>query len=431
MQHALLIKENGESVIVNAEGEELGKSDGEKRLIHILPRLFTPLHLVSKIKLNEVRLTIETNLPFDLMPQGGIKVRRPYPNTRYLVGGSKAMRNGWLIEIPDDLHSFDMTLIWNFEESWEWSRADEHEVKHVVHVTLEPGDFKTYSFDASCWPRGPEWHLEREAGAKYRESAISLLGHHMDEDPRSTTLRDITLMGDLVFTDDLYPGDQFYAGSYMEENLVLPCIPLEHARIDEFQKEQIHERKHVASFKTNADMHKRNYAVDMPPALLLEAIRLTQEIPYDAESTDAGALEKHPAVALLTNWWDKHRPDGQDLDTGFFLLKVRVEDNAEYESGDPEAPESDMNAQSVFQTASANVDGLVLIQFMASWKHFTYDEHGWLQTYAVNGIPQGFSSILKEEVDSGKHDEAWYTLRALDHFPSRFPEAYKRLKKAK
>lgn len=430
MKHALLVKENGESVIVTADGKELGKADGDRHLLHILPRLFTPLHLISAIKLKEVSLTIEADLPFDLMPEGGIKVRRPYPNTRYLVGGSKTMRNGWLVEIPDDVHSFDMTLIWTFEESW-WSRSDTHEVKHVIHVTLQPGDFKTYSFDESCWPRGPEWLAEREEGAKHRESAISLLGDHTDEDPRVKTLRDITLIGELVFTDDRYPGDEFYAGSYMEENLVLPCIPLEQARIHEFQEEQIHEKKHLVSFKKHNDVHKANCSVDMPAALLVEAIRLTHEIPYEVESTSAGALEKHPAVALLTNWWDEHKPAEQKLKTGFFMLKVRVEDNGEYAAGDPEAPDCDMETQDAYRTATANVADLVLVQFMASWEHFTYNDHDWLQTSAVNGVEYALASTLKAEVESGKHDEAWYTLRALRHFPSRFPEAYKKLKKAK
>lgn len=432
MKHALLVKENGESVIVTADGKEVGITDGGRRILHVLPKLFTPAHLISSIKLNEVSLVIETDLPFALVPEGGVKIRRPYPNTRYLVGGSKVMRNGWMVEIPDDLHAFDMTLIWNFKEAWKWWDADYLEVKHVIHVTLEPGDFKTYTMDASCWPRDSEWLREKEENGKHRSSAISLLGHDSDEDPRMKTLRDILVMSDLVFRDEEDPELEMYAGNYMEENLILPCIPLAQAwTIHAFEKEQIHEIKHEKAFTTNLELHKANCSVDLPPALLLESIRLAGTIPYNVKAPDdenvPGGLEQHPAIRLLTGWWEEHRKDEKQCAAGFFMPWVRVEDNDQYWCGDDNAPNMPMDIQESFVTSNARVGDSIMIQFLASYTHFTY-EGGYLHIYAANGNQLAQVGIDKEDVDSGKHDEAWYTLRALECFPSRFPVAYESLK---
>ncbi|MBI6882448.1 DUF6012 family protein [Pseudomonas putida] len=428
MRHASIIHPDGSTSTISTDGSVLGASDSEKRVLHVLPRLFTPAHLVGAIKLEDVSLTITSSLPIEIEPDGGVIVRRPFPNTRYLVGGSRNDRVGWLVNIPDRVEDFDITLTWRFKNPWKWwPIMEDLLVEHHIRITLLPGDFNSYSFDESSWPHDAQSIASRQAGNPYPEGPISLLGHESDSDPRVPTLRTIEVMGDLCA---LEYGDEVYCGNYIKESVALPSLPLEHVwSINEFQEKQLHEITHAAVFKTNLDVHDDNCSVSMPPALLVEAIRLAQTIPYDITCTDPGALEGHPAVLLLTQWWEQHRPDSKGMKTGMFRLYTRVEDNGIYASGDPEAPDREMPFSPELKSSIAKVSEAVLILFMASWEHFTYGDWGYTGP-AANGVPHSFASIGKDEITSGEYDEAWYSLRELDHFPSRFPAAYEALLKA-
>jgi len=69
----------------------------------------------------------------------------------------------------------------------------------------------------------------------------------------------------------------------------------------------------------------------------------------------------------------------------------------------------------------------MLIMFFASHEHFTADEEG-IHVYLADGSPFSTIGMNPEDLESGDFDEAWYSLKALAAFPSRFQAAWKLLK---
>lgn len=161
MQYALKTLPNSKSEIVDANGNPLGKRDADRPVLHILPKLWVPAELLGRSKKHfggllceDIVLTVTSTLPIDLVPEGGIQIRQPYPNRRYFVGGSKLIRLGWIVPIPADVTKFDIEFKW-YTDSPAFCDAylrDDWTVRHLMHVELHSGQGVTYSMDGSCWP---------------------------------------------------------------------------------------------------------------------------------------------------------------------------------------------------------------------------------------------------------------------------------------
>lgn len=127
MKYALQKLPNGESRMVDANGCPLGSSDADRPILHILPKLLVPAGMLGApsepfegLACEEIALTVTTSLPIDVLPEGGIQVRQPYPNPRYFVGGSQLIRNGWIVPLPLDATEFDIEFHWHIESASVW-----------------------------------------------------------------------------------------------------------------------------------------------------------------------------------------------------------------------------------------------------------------------------------------------------------------------
>lgn len=417
---------DGQVLTVAADGKPLGHGDIDRRVLHVLPKLFVPASAVPHLDKEEIGFNVKSTLGVDIAPPGGVTIRQPYPNTRYFVGGSGAMRNGWVVALPEGVNEFDIEFQWELygPKLWNWLRADEWECRHLIHVQLQPGKGRMYSMDASCWPR-----IE---GGKVGQSAVTLVGHREDDD-LSMKDRSIVRVASLIVPDD--PHDP--VGHYLEEELAIPPIAYEQAwSLNAFQEEQIHEVRHETNFTEFVDLHRQNASVEMPAALFIEAIKLARSVPYAEDSAfarsvagQAGGLESHPAMKLLCGWWEQNRKDGQKIKVGCAMPWIRVRNDADYWCGNPEEPTAEIGDFAKYSTAGASLGDLALVLFLASHEHFTFDDNG-TDIYLADGQPYSSIGISKEEVQGGEYDEAYYSLKALAWFPSRFPAAYEALLKA-
>lgn len=426
MKFATLIAEDGTATTVAADCKPLGSADIDKRVLHILPKLFVPSHVVKNLRPLEILLEVECSLPIPMLTIDDIVIRQPYPNTRYYVGGSKTSRNGWLIDLPADAVEFDLIFKWEFFNAWKFSQYDELLVNHTIHVKLLPGDARTYTMDSSCWPRGAKTGDERDI--PFRGTAISLIGLEGDEDPREKTRRDIIRINNLVWQED---GELTadHAGQAIEENLTIPPVAYEQVwSLRAFDEEQLHEVKHAANFTVNLDEHLNNAEQEMPAAVLLQAIKQACDISFGKDSDymkGFASCEKHPALVTLNQWWEQHRTDGKPMKAGHAMPWIRVKDDDEYWCGYGEVPNSKIPGMLFSKKANVRVGDGILLVYCAAAEHFTFPAAHAIQTYLTDGQElMDIGGIDKKMLMSGEYDEAWYALEALSGIPSRFPKAF-------
>ncbi len=419
---------NGETRMVDATGKPLAKGDADRPLLHVLPKLLVPVDALGKSYLRDqsliwrdhITLTVTSSLPGGIAPEGGIQVRQPYPNQRYFVGGSALIRNGWLVPLPLDVIEFDITFVWQIEAAWQVFRQDDWEIKHVIHVKLHPGKGMMYSMDSSCWPQ-PD-------GPTRRFGPVSRLGIE-DDDPAEGGRRQIIKSSDLVYTGGEMAGE--LAGYYLEEQVDITGIPRDQAwTVDAFQEEQIHEVKHTAILKEDNDVHRKNGPVEMPPELLVRAIKLAQEVPFERDSEFGksiagipGGMERHPAMRLLCDWWETVRPAGEPFKPGAAMPLVRVRDDGEYWWGYYETPNIAVEDFNPNGRDVARIGDLALVLFYATQEVAEFDDNG-MTILLPSGEPYSTIGVDKESFLRGEVDEAWYCLRGLKAFPSRFPAAW-------
>jgi hypothetical protein len=434
MQYALKTLPNGQSEIVDANGNPLGKRDADRPVLHILPKLWVPTELLGQpnrkfggLLCHEIILTATSTLPIDLMPEDGIEIRQPYPNRRYFVGGSTLIRNGWIVPIPAGLTKFDIEFEWyiNSPAFCDAYLTDDWTVSHLMHVELHAGEGVTYSMDGSCWP-----------GAKdtKRITPVSVLGIEK-EDQIDRKRRNIIKESKLTYADEDLKGE--LAGFFLEEQVDIPGIPLDQLwTINAFQDEQLHEVRQTTKFTEDNEAHRANGPIEMPVNLFLQAIDLAKKVPFDPESKFGqsvagvpGGCEQHPAMKLLCDWWETVRPAGEPFRPGMAMPLVRVRDDGQYWWGDHEVPNSPVKGLNSKGRNAARIGDQILMLFQAKQEHAVFDNFG-MRTFLPSGPEFKSIGIDKEEYLSGNWDEAYHCLSALASFPNRFPAAWDFLKEA-
>jgi hypothetical protein len=171
----------------------------------------------------------------------------------------------------------------------------------------------------------------------------------------------------------------------------------------------------------------------MPADPFVNAVQLAREIAFGKGSEFAlgqgiGHCEKHPAITTLCDWWDTNAPVEVSRCSGFFMPWVRVQDDGRYWAGYSEIPETPIEAFARTPEAQARIGNLLMVQFFKGARHFTFDRSG-ANIPDVLGRFVNSAGVDQKDIESGKFDEAWYTLEALAGFPSRFPEAWKELRR--
>jgi len=421
MKVAKLLAEDGTTQLVTATGEPLGHCDGDRRILHILPKLFLPAVVAEQVKPEEVNLAIEWSL--DAALPATIEVRQPYPNWRYFVGGTESLRNGIVVDLPEGVSELTLDFKWFLVNAWRFSDHDELEMHHIVHITLLPGEYRSYTMDTSCWP----W----KQGDSRPRSAVSLVGFEGDDNPAETEGRDVVRCLDLVRCKG--EPDEEWAGSMIEERLTIPAIAYEQIwSLSAHEEPQLHEIKQLETFTVCKAEHEANAAVAMPASLFLAAINLARMESlndwYESLPEQKGGYERHPALSILNKWWEENRPAPSDIRPGHVMPWIRVEDKAEYWCGNTEAPGSPIEGMQMARESSAKIGDSVLVTFMSAADHFVINDHG-ITTYLADGTEWSTVGVGEAEFESGEFDEAWYGFKALANFPWKFEAAYKVLQK--
>lgn len=417
MQYAVEI---GTNRLLKADGTEVGTADTDRPTLHLLPELLMPVG--CPVDLSEVRLEVfcDPELEMKLLPQSGIKVRRPYPNPRYLIGGSEESRNGWCVDATDLPRELPIEFRWTITGATAVACAGTPlwVVRHVLAISLEEGSHRTYTMSVSDWPRGgaPAAPIYRSAIAMPRASHFTEKYKH----------REIWLAEEVDHTS-------FCDGSglLIREGLTIPPIPFEQATsINAHQDLQLHEMDRQSTFETGNAEHYALAQVQIPPEVLIKAICLAQTLPFDIQEMDdgldhTGYLENHPAMQVLRDWWETNRPQcDNSLPFGFVMPYVRVTEAGDYLCGYREVPDASLEVMQGLEETSASCGDAIILQFMASQRLHKYDEHDCLTIQFANGQEASTVGVSRQDVMSGRYDEAWYSLQALAMLPSNFPEAY-------
>lgn len=417
MEYGVRIEADGSGTLIDCSGNPVGRADKDGKTLHLIPKLLLDEQAARGLKLANVTLELLSAHREALVPSDGIRVRQPYPNANYLVGGSDQQRNGWCISAEKLPSEFDLEFRWvHHSGDPADSRAPRWVVRHQLRITLQEGAYRTYTMAVNCWPRvqGAAAPLYRQPLAFVRKSQAT--SEYLNA---RTTLR-LTQTGLKELT--------------LAEHVVIPPIPYEQAvAINAFQEEQLHEREQVSTYTAYGEAHFANGSAALPAALLLEAIHLARTVDYDEDpiangEDKTGQLEKHPAMRLLSEWWEANRPDKPGaMHAGYAMPLVRAQDDGEYWTGYLEFPNVNIPAMAPFASSSATCGEGVLVQFFASAVHCTYPS-GVFQTHLADGTRWSDCSADQAQVADGSFDEAWYCLEALAYFPTNFPAAYRALK---
>ncbi|ODP35106.1 hypothetical protein [Pandoraea sp. ISTKB] len=429
MQVAAKVLEGGEVVAIGADGKPFGEGDVDCRMLHVLPKFFAPATCAQYIRSHPVELQVKCSFG-EVVPDGGIKIRQPYPNQRYFVGGSETLRNGWLVKIPEGVAEFELEFVWIFSKASGWTDFEVWRVEHAIQVQLLPGEKNVYTMDAACWP------YNAETQAKPR-SAVTLAGVYEDG-PDAYEERDIISISHEFRSSDGERGDSVLACCYrIEERLGIPSIAYEKAwTLHAFQDEQLHEVGQDGAFNPADDLaHSANAEIELPAQIFLDAIRLAQSVPFDAQSEFGlkckgvmGGCESHPALKLLTEWWAAHCSDAAPLGAGSVMPWVRVRDDGLYWCGDRQVPNMPVDSFGSVKAAAALIGKSVLLHFSAAAQHFTFDANGVNVRYVTGEIDFSIG-VDESEVRSGEFDQAWEALGALANFPYHFSAAYSELER--
>lgn len=409
----------GSTVQLRADGSEIGTTDSDQKLLHILPKLLLDDPLTVPVSRDRVVLEVISEVD-GLLPVEGVVIRQPYPNSSYLVGGSVRNRNGWCVPAANLPERFEVEFRWTFMsllcDGRDWV------VRHFIQLVLEKGPFRTYTMAVSNWPNGRASvpNMYRYAMAFLKPSQV--LEQHIKGRPTLNVgvLRDGML------------------GVTFREEMRIPPIPYEQATsIHLYQKQQLHEVVQLTDFSLLNDEHKANGALEMPARVLLDAISLAAKVPYKrpevpsatpGSSEDClGQLESHPALQLLSDWWNAHRiPVAGELPAAMVMPYIRVQDDNSYWCGYREMPNSTIEGMNCVSSSCATCGDAVLLHFMASVKHSEFPD-GFLDVRCLDGSEWVEVEATREQMAKGEYDEAYYCLAALAGFPNNFPAAYRRL----
>jgi hypothetical protein len=196
--------------------------------------------------------------------------------------------------------------------------------------------------------------------------------------------------------------------------------------------------KQVSTFSRYTQEHQDNGTALLPASVLLLAVKLAHEVTYNEAAIQAqldagdddrmGLLEQHPAMKVLCTWWEENRPDKPGvMRAGMAMPYIRVLDDDQYYCGNLENPCLPIGTMFSVATSCATSGGCVLVHFLASIKHSTFDGDR-LDIHCSDGEVWVEAGVSREQVECGEYDEAAICLDALADFPSNFPVAYQALK---
>lgn len=381
--------------LLNPQGEIIKTSDADRRMLHIFPALYltTPM-LRYALEPKNIRLSVSTDQTgWSPEPVAGpIQISQCIPNRGYMVGGDMNTRYGWLVQVPEAAgNHLRFCLEWQIGLE---SLMKQQTIRHELDVTLQPGRFHCWSMDSCAWHRvytfaphkkpldiAPRTPFPTRAFSPHRNIHLEKTGAH---------------------------------GFTYQESMDLPAIPYSDlAYLDDFEEKQLHELERASHITHKVD-HPENAITEIPLALFVQAVRLTQDIPIKKDIPAIG----HPAIRLLTDWWNSCFSDQTEKAVSL-MIWVRVDQTDYYRCGYREFPNRHIDEFAETKTAQARVGDEILIQFMRGIRTADIGDDGWVKITLVNEARQ---DVI--DTHSTDDNESWYGWTALCQFPEQYPELW-------
>jgi len=158
MSLILALKNDGS--LHSSDGETLEELSPASRFLHIRPILFLTVKHSRQVRAAGQRgyrsiraRVVDGTAGLEIEPEGGVRVRKAFPNSRYLAGGSRFTRKGWLVPLPARLDEVRATLVWDIGPLAEEEKP--RQVRH--HLTLrlsgrsESPFGDVFSMDTNAW----------------------------------------------------------------------------------------------------------------------------------------------------------------------------------------------------------------------------------------------------------------------------------------
>jgi hypothetical protein len=140
------------------EGQTVQEADASRRFLHLMPKLLLDDNQAYLLGRGKAKLQVTSQTPgLDVGPLGGVKVRRPFPNKRYQVGGSKFTRYGWLVALPKDLQEARVKFSWSVLLGEEQGPSTVHHHLALRFKGTANAKFSdVYTMELSIWPASKE-----------------------------------------------------------------------------------------------------------------------------------------------------------------------------------------------------------------------------------------------------------------------------------
>lgn len=391
------------------------KCESTKRLLHVLPKLllsgqeFFTLPSRAKAEL-KVSSKVLSDLGIEVNPEKGVKVRRPVPNRRYLIGGTKALRYGWLVEIPDDLALVDLTFEWSVEMPGEDQPL---RATHEVMVSLVHTGGKIFSMDSACWHRVFKFPEGRAPFSFTPHAILATMGQAKDR---------IAELAIEQLSDNHLK---------MSESVSIPGITADDLwSLHAFDPVKRGPSPIKDEIKALNEGHFSNGSIAMPVDVLVRAVSLAKRVDFGPDSIfgiDPGSLEHHPALEVLCGWWNHNAPAAEARRAKAAAVFVRTEIKPEYEASTGEPPESYDHFKRT-KESNATVEYTVLVAFSTGDAGLRLTEHGWTSEL-VGGGEALCTKSAQERLVNDRPDVAKASLVNLSLFPRRHPSLWKSLQR--
>ncbi|NJM67633.1 MAG: hypothetical protein HC851_19160 [Acaryochloris sp. RU_4_1] len=390
-------------VPVRADGQPIEKKDADTWTLHILPKLYIPEgHIGGNLPCDAIQLT-ECSLKLgdktiNVMPSE-VVVRRPYPNGDYYAAGTAERKLGWDVEISGELTHCQLNQSWligaNYPQTDLFPCSIQHRIDLVL-VATEKGH--VFSLNQTDYFYDPNARAIGGVLPKHINSRHFLKGNKdyaIRREGRTVSIEQKVELSSCAWSDLLL-------------------------------LEQIEEMKlcrdadHLSSFTQFNEEHRNNACCELPASVMFDAVQAAQRIPY-GKGTDYPFKdsESHPALKLISKWWNHYSPIAEYHKAAFCYFWVRVEDDDEYWPGQDECPNIEITNLAGLKSNIARFGDLIAIIFVQA-PRIVSDAYGGI---AYIDLVDGSEYT---NVDADQY-EALDALIALENFPGEFPAAWEEI----
>ena len=412
-KYAIAISPTGEQKLVNAFGEEVPYKDADNLTLLIVPELYLPGKYIEteELDLCEIRLFFRCPELY-ILNKGGFTLRQPYPNADYIVAGAVDSVMGWSIDLPSDIEGLTFTYDWRFSKDSVIDReTGVFRLLHQIEIKLEKTD-RGHVFSTKL----PFFENDKNklTSVIFEENFKKFVGSNNVE-KHSFSKNQLKLNPIYELNRECYQV-QLYNSVKLNS-----CALSDLAFLLEFNDTiPFRERPQEATFKTGLKEHYAATSCSIPPSVFVKVVELARSIPFEVDNEYYEGAESHPAIKLLSDWWNNNAP--QNRVAASMMPWVRVTEKHLYLSGYWEDPnELELDLFSPASTASCGDS--ILIAFLKSRTTAYYDKNRRTILEDVGGEIYETSGFDLEE-----YFPAWYSLHALADFPKRFPAAWTALK---